>query len=44
MSGQERRRLVNTLLICVELGFDGEDDENDPENESVIEVMEEDKS
>jgi len=33
---------VNTLLICVELGFDG-DDENDPENESVIEVMEEDK-
>jgi hypothetical protein len=43
MSGQERRRLVNTLLICVELGFDGEDDENDPENESVMEGMEEDK-
>lgn len=35
---------MNTLLICVELGFDGEDNENDPENESVIEVMEEDKS
>ncbi|KAF8244374.1 hypothetical protein K440DRAFT_636130 [Wilcoxina mikolae CBS 423.85] len=42
MSGQERRRLMNTLLICVELGFDDEEEENDPENEFGVEGMEED--
>ncbi|KAF8533213.1 hypothetical protein BDD12DRAFT_899917 [Trichophaea hybrida] len=44
MSGQERKRLMNTLLICVELGFEDEDEEeNDPENEFDVEGMEEDE-
>ncbi|KAF8542020.1 hypothetical protein BDD12DRAFT_908247 [Trichophaea hybrida] len=44
MSGQERRRLMNTLLICVELGFDDEEEaHNDPETEFDVEGMEEDE-
>ncbi|KAF8542024.1 hypothetical protein BDD12DRAFT_826993 [Trichophaea hybrida] len=43
MTGEERRRLMDTLLICVELGFnDEEEEENDIENDSIAERMEED--
>jgi hypothetical protein len=34
ISGHERRKLMNTLLILIELGFDDED-ENENENDSV---------
>ncbi|KAF8241406.1 hypothetical protein K440DRAFT_643250 [Wilcoxina mikolae CBS 423.85] len=44
MSGQERKRLMHTLLICVELGFDDEDEEeNDPENVFDVDGMQEDE-
>lgn len=44
MSGHERKKLMNTLLVLIELGFDDEhEDENDSVDDIDIEQMEEDE-
>jgi len=43
MSGHDRRKLMDTLLILIDLGFNDGNEENNPENDIDTEEMEQDE-